>query len=157
MPGYQKEDVSIGQVKLQPGVNRKSVIEAIKAKMPEDTAVWDRKQLEEHEQAYFVNIKPLGIMFSSGVLLAFVVGAVILYQILASEIMNKLKEYATLKAMGYSNGYMNKVVLQQAIILALLGFVPATLMAIVMYRTSQSVTNLPMVMTWARVIFVFVL
>src|SRR4029079_17026004 len=100
------------------------------------------------EQYFYVKLRPLGVMFSFGVLLAFAVGAVILYQILASEIMNKLKEYATLKAMGYSSLYMNKVVLQQAAIFALLGFVPATLMALVMYKVTSAATNLPMVMTW---------
>jgi len=157
IPGYSRKDVTIGLVKLAPGADRKAVIEAIKAKMPEDTAVLERRQLEEHEQNYFVSIKPLGIMFSSGVLLAFVVGAVILYQILASEIMNKLKEYATLKAMGYSNGYMNSVILQQATIYALLGFIPALLLSLGLYTMTRLAVNLPMVMTWGRVVFVLVL
>ncbi len=157
IPGYPLKNVSIGLVKLEAGANRARVIEALKAKMESDTAVWDRQELEEHEQQYFVRIKPLGIMFSSGVLLAFVVGAVILYQILASEIMNKLKEYATLKAMGYSNGYMNVVILQQATIYALLGFVPALLLAMGLYAATRFAVNLPMVMTPGRIVFVLAL
>jgi putative ABC transport system permease protein len=157
IPGYPLEDVNIGLVTLKPGVDRATVLKAIKAAMPADTAVWERSDLEKHEQDYFVKIKPLGIMFSSGVLLAFVVGAVILYQILASEIMNKLKEYATLKAMGYSNRYMNMVILQQATIYALLGFVPALLLSYVLYTMTKLAVNLPMVMTWQRIVFVLVL
>jgi putative ABC transport system permease protein len=167
LPGYPLENVSIGLVKLKPGADRAAVIAAIKEKVgadrddaekkEADTAVWEREQLEKHEQDYFVTKKPLGIMFSSGVLLAFVVGAVILYQILASEIMNKLKEYATLKAMGYSNGYMNLVILQQATIYALLGFVPALLLSMGLYATTRYMVNLPMVMTPQRVAFVLAL
>ena len=101
--------------------------------------------------------RPLGMMFSSGVLLAFAVGGVILYQVLSSEITNKLKEYATLKAMGYTSLYMHLVVVQQAAYFALLGYLPAVAMAMVMYRTLQAVTNLPMAMTWARAFFVLAL
>ena len=157
VPGYPLEDVSIGLVKFEPGADRTRVIEALKAKMAADTEVRERKDVEEREQHYFVSIKPLGIMFASGVALAFAVGAVILYQILASEIMNKLKEYATLKAMGYSNGYMNLVILQQASIYALLGFVPALLLSMGLYAMTRFAVNLPMVMTLQRVVFVLAL
>jgi putative ABC transport system permease protein len=157
LPGYPLENVSIGLVTISPGADREAVLAALKGRMPQDTQIWERKQLEEHEQRYFVRIKPLGLMFSSGVLLAFVVGAVILYQILASEVMNKLKEYATLKAIGYSNSFMNKVILQQATIYALLGFVPATLIAMALYALTRYAVNLPMVMTWPRIVFVLAL
>jgi putative ABC transport system permease protein len=155
--GYPLDLVSVGMVKLAPGADRAEVVRALQGVLPPDVQVWGRPKLETSEQYFYVKLRPLGVMFSFGVLLAFAVGAVILYQILASEIMNKLKEYATLKAMGYSSLYMNKVVLQQAAIFALLGFVPATLMALVMYRVTSAATNLPMVMTWPRVILVLVL
>src|SRR5262249_44481879 len=134
-----------------------TVVRELEAVFPADVKVWKRSQLETSEQHFYVTLRPLGVMFSFGVLLAFAVGAVIVYQILSSEIMNKLKEYATLKAMGYSTGFMNKVALQQAAFFALLGFLPATLMALSMYHVTGSMTNLPMIMTWQRVIFVLVL
>jgi putative ABC transport system permease protein len=155
--GYPLDLVNIGLVKLAPGADEETVVRKLEGLLPSDVKVWRRADLEAKEQHFFVRVRPLGIMFSSGVLLAFAVGAVILYQILASEIMNKLKEYATLKAMGYSNFYMNKVVLQQATIFALMGFVPATLMALLMYQVTQAATNLPMIMTGQRVVFVLVL
>jgi putative ABC transport system permease protein len=156
---YPLKLVNIGLVKLAPGADEATVIAGLERTFQRagDVKVWRRADLEAKEQHFFVRIRPLGIMFSSGVLLAFAVGAVILYQILSSEIMNKIKEYATLKAMGYSNLYMNKIVVQQATIFALLGFVPATLMALVMYRVTAYATNLPMIMTWQRVVFVLVL
>ena len=64
--------------------------------------IMTRQELIDREENYFVNVKPVGIMFRVGMLVAFIVGAVILYQILASEITNRLKEFATMKAMGYS-------------------------------------------------------
>ncbi len=157
LPGYPLEDVTIGLVRVAPGADVAAVVRALRANLPGDVDVLLRAELEEHEQGYFVRDKPLGIMFSSGVLLAFAVGAVILYQVLASEIMNRLKEYATLKAMGYSNAFMNKVVLQQATIFALLGFIPALVLSLVLYKVTQVSTNLPMVMTRQRVLFVLLL
>jgi putative ABC transport system permease protein len=155
--GNPRGQVSIGLVKLEPGADAESVVRQLREVLPSDVKVWKREDLEASEQYFFVRQRPLGIMFSSGVLLAFVVGAVILYQVLSSEITNKLKEYATLKAMGYTNRYMNLVVLQQANFFVLLGFVPAALMAVAMYRATQIATNLPMGMTWTRVVFVLVL
>ncbi|MCI0459599.1 MAG: FtsX-like permease family protein [Gemmataceae bacterium] len=155
--GYPLEMVSLGLVKLAPGADADAVTRQLEAMLPPDIKVWKRADLETKEQNFFVRQRPLGIMFSSGVFLALAVGSVILYQILASEIMNKLKEYATLKAIGYSNLFMNKIVLQQSAFFALLGFVPATLLAIVLYRVSRHVTNLPMEMTWSRVVFVLAL
>jgi putative ABC transport system permease protein len=157
VPGYPLESVSVGFIQLKPGANREAVIQALEAELPKDVEVLRREQLDRHEQDYFVKTKPLGIMFSSGVLLAFAVGAVILYQVLASEVMNRLKEYATLKAIGYSNGFMNLVIFQQATIFAFMGFVPALLLSLGLYKITQFSTNLPMVMTPQRVAFVLVL
>jgi putative ABC transport system permease protein len=155
--GYPLDLVNIGLVKLAPGADKESVVAKLKDVLSTDIKVWKRTDLEKSEQRFFVQKRPLGIMFSSGVLLAFAVGAVILYQVLSAEITNKLKEYATLKAMGYGNAYMNKVVLQQANIFALFGFVPAALMGVVIYKVTKIATNLPMEMTWSRAIFVLIL
>jgi putative ABC transport system permease protein len=155
--GCPLDQVNVGLVKLSPGADADAIVLALKQFMPSDVEVQKRSDLEAYEQHFWVSVRPLGIMFSSGVVMAMTVGAVILYQILSSEIMNKIKEYATLKAMGYKNAYLNRVVVQQATIFALLGFVPATGMAVLLYRISQIVTNLPMIMTGQRVIFVLAL
>jgi putative ABC transport system permease protein len=155
--GYPLDDVNLGLVKLAPGADRQAVVAALRSALPDDVEVWTRSHLEAVEQNYFVRVKPVGIMFSSGVVLAFVVGAVILYQILASEVINHLKEYATLRALGYSNGYVNRVVLQQATLFAVLGFLPATLFALGIYTAARLAVYVPMYMTWGRVGFVLVL
>ncbi len=150
-------DVAVGLVKFEPGADPDEVYGRLEAALPSDVKLFKRAKFEEHEQEFFVDVKPLGIMFKSGVLLALVVGGVILYQILSSEIMNHIKEYATLKAIGYSSGYLDKVVLQQATIFAVLGYVPAALLAVVLYATTNYVTNLPMYMTPARLAVVLVM
>jgi putative ABC transport system permease protein len=71
---------------------------------------------------------------------------VICYQVLSSDIRDHLAEYATLKAIGYGNTYLVKVVCRQALWLALLGFIPATLFAAFVYSKLSAWTGLPMQM-----------
>jgi putative ABC transport system permease protein len=155
--GYALDEPSVGLVKLAPGADRAAVLRALRELLPADVEAWDRSAVEANEQRYFMRIKPLGVMFSSGVILAFVVGAVVLYQILASEVLNHLKEYATLIAIGYSRAFISWVVFQQATLFAVLGFVPAVVVALVIYASTRWMVNLPMYMTWARLGFVLFL
>jgi putative ABC transport system permease protein len=154
---YPLELVSVGLIKLEPGADETQVVRALEAMLPEDVRVRKRSDVEAYEQRFWMQVRPMGIMFASGVLLAFGVGAVILYQVLASDVLSRLKEYATLKAMGYSGLFMSAVVLEQAAIFAVLGYFPATITALVLYKTSSAITNLPMIMTWTRIIFVLAL
>jgi DevC protein len=152
-----REAVSLGLVRLAPGARLATVRAALEERLPADVKVWSRRELEAHEQRYFVEIKPLGLMFFSGVLLAFAVGGIILYQILSAEVTNHLKEFATLMAMGYKDRFMVRVVIEQATLFALLGFVPAVVIAVFMYVVIGWVTQLPMVMTFARLVGVLLL
>jgi putative ABC transport system permease protein len=143
-PGLPLSDVNMGLVQLEPGADRDRVIEGLRAVMPGDVEVLTRREVEAVEQNLFVRIRPIGVMFTSGVVLAFIVGAVIVYQILSTEIMNRLKEYATLKAMGHDDRFVR-------------GVVPGTIGAFILYEVLSRMTNLPMVMTPARLIAVGVL
>ena len=156
-PGRSLDKVSVGLVKLAPGADEAAVVRKLTETLPADVLVWKRSELEAFEQLYFVKVKPIGIMFSSGVALACAVGAATLYQILASEISHHLKDYATLKAVGYSSTFTNKLVLQQGALYALCGFVPATFLAWGLYTLTRLSTNLPMIMTWKRMVLVLIL
>jgi putative ABC transport system permease protein len=145
-----RENVSLGLVRVVPGTPVKAVMAALQQRLPADVKVWRRRDLEANEQKFFVQIKPIGLMFFSGVLLAFAVGAIILYQILSAEVTNHLKEFATLMAMGYKDRFLVRVVIEQATLFALLGFAPAVVLALFMYVVIGWVTQLPMVMTVGR-------
>ena len=79
--------------------------------------------------------------------MGFVVGAIIVYQILFADVSDHLAEYATLKAMGYPNRYLFGVVFQEAIILSVLGYLPGMLISLGLYRLTADATKLPMQMT----------
>ena len=156
-PGAPLSNVSLGLVKIDPDAESTEVIAALRAALPADVEVLSRPALEADEQNLFVRVRPIGVMFTSGVVLAFIVGAVIVYQILSTEIMNRIREYATLKAMGHGNAFVRGVVLQQAVMYAAIAAVPGTIGAFILYNVLARMTNLPMVMTPARLVGVAVL
>jgi len=86
-----------------------------------------------------------------------VVGIVIVYQILFADIAGHLSEYATLKAMGYSNGYLSRVVLGAAVILAIIGFIPGLGLAVFLYDFVAKATFLPLHMPPDRALSVFLM
>jgi putative ABC transport system permease protein len=150
-PGSRIRLAGLGLLRLTPGADPKAVARRLRAALPDDVQVMTRGELERSEQRYFVRGRPLGIMFSGGVLLAFTVGAVILYQILASEVLRQYREYATLKAIGYGTAYLNGVVLKQAALFAVFGFLPGTGAAWALYEITRIRTHLPMIMTPLRI------
>jgi putative ABC transport system permease protein len=155
--GTLADQPNVGLVKLAPGISpRAAAVEMKKRLWPVATAL-TRSELSSAEQHFWLNVKPIGIMFTSGVLVAFVAGAVILYQVLASEVQNRLREYATLKALGYGNGYVYGVVVRQALIFSGLGFIPAFVLALGLYFLLRTQALVPITMELTRVASVFLL
>lgn len=139
--------VSFGLVKAAPGVTPEELKKRLKASLPNDVFVFQKSELIKRESDYYINVKPVGIMFKTGAFVALCVGAVILYQVLSTEITNKLREFATLKAIGFTVRYVYGVGIQQALIYAALSYVPAFLLSLVVFHAAYKLSNLPVVMT----------
>ena len=101
----------------------------------------------------------MGTIFTLGVGVALIVGASIVYQILYTDIARNYSEYATLKAMGYRNRFLFQLILQQAILLSLMGFFPGLLGAVGMNQLIAAATGgaIPVYLTGERVVKVFFL
>jgi putative ABC transport system permease protein len=100
---------------------------------------------------------PIGFVFGLGLALGFVVGVVVCYQILATEISDHMAELATLKAMGYSPRFFLFFVLEESLYLAVLGFIPGVIGAAICYAGLASATGLLMRLSLDRAGAVFVL
>lgn len=137
-------------IKLAPGADRDTVRAALAAKLGGDVLVLTRDQMVAREKAFWWTNTPIGFAFGAGVVLGFVVGMVICYQILASDVADHLPEYATLKAIGYTNRYLSWIVLQEALILAGAGFVPGMAVTYGTYLLLTELTGLPMLLTPGR-------
>ena len=142
--------INVGLVDLEPGVSPEEARDRIVASIPGDVEVLTRAEFERREIAYWNTNTPIGYVFAFGVIIGLVVGSIIVYQILFSDVSDHLQEYATLKAMGYTNAYLFGVVFQEAAILAVLGYVPGLLVCLGLYRLAGDATALPLVMTWTR-------
>ncbi len=149
--------VSAGLIKLKPGVNVQQMIKALQTNLPNDVRVLTQAEFAKVEEDYWANNTPIGFIFTLGTGIGFIVGVVIVYQILSSDVADHLAEYATLKAMGYRDLYLLLVVFQEALILAILGYLPGSVIAIGLYGLTRNATNLPLFMTIARSTTVLIL
>ena len=108
----------------------------------------------EEDVTYQTTVRPTGLIFGFGVAIGIIVGIVIVYQILSTDVADHLREYATFKAMGYGQSYFTGVVLEEAIILAVTGFFPALFVSIGIYSVMAEATGLPIAMSVQRAVFV---
>jgi putative ABC transport system permease protein len=149
--------VDVGVIKLKPNTNVQAVLAELRSRLPNDVKIMTRDDYAKAEVAFWNASTPVGYTFDLGVVIAFIVGAVIVYQILYSDVTDHLPEYATLKAMGFRDRYLLIVVFQESLILAALGFIPGTAIALGIYQITNFATMLPMAMDLGRIIFVFIL
>ena len=154
-PDRKPSAVTLGLIQTEPGAGAEEVRDAIIATLPPDVSVLTREQFQAMEVAYWNNSTPIGYVLNMGVIMGLIVGAIIVYQILFADVQDHLKEYATLKAMGYTNGYLSGVVLQEAAILAIAGFIPAIILSLVVFRITAGATNLPLELTPGKAGMVF--
>jgi putative ABC transport system permease protein len=156
-PRNNANDIQIGLIRLRPGASAAAVQAALQPLMRRDVKVLTRDQLAALEVNYWKRNSSVGFIFSLGVLVGFVVGAIIVYQILYGDVMNSLPQYATLKAMGYTDRFVILVVIQQSAILAFVGFVPGVIVSSGLYWLLAAVTKLSVIMTFERALLVLLL
>jgi len=156
-PTADPRRIQLGLIQLKPGADARSVQQALQPLMPSVVKVLTREELENLELNYWKRNSSVGFIFTLGVLVGFVVGSIIVYQILFGDVMNSLPQYATLKAMGYTDFYVISVVIQQSAILAIVGFVPGVLSSMGLYWLLATVTKLSVFMTLERALQVLLL
>ncbi|MDZ8135094.1 MAG: ABC transporter permease DevC [Nostoc sp. DedQUE04] len=139
--------IDIGLISLKPGTNAETVLKNLQASLPNDVQVFTRQGFIDFEKNYWAVRTPIGFILNLMLTMAAVVGVVIVYQILYSNIATQFVAYATLKAIGYANSYLLNVVFQQALILAILGYIPGFITSVLLYSFAAEATKLPIVMT----------
>jgi putative ABC transport system permease protein len=156
-PNRNLSEVNVGLVTLSPAKDPQQMAAALQAYLPEDVKVLTLPEFVEFEKDYWANSTPIGFIFTLGTAIGFLVGLVIVYQILYADVSDHLSEYATLKAIGFRDNYFLVVVLQEALMLAVLGFIPGLIISAGLYQIAAEATMLPIVMTVDRAILVLVL
>ncbi len=149
--------ISLGLVQIQPGSDSNQVADTLKQRLGNDVQVLTKEEFITFEKDYWQKNTAIGFIFSLGVGMGFMVGVIIVYQVLSTDVNAHMKEYATFKAMGYRNSYLLSVVFEEAIILAVLGFLPGLGVSFGLYTMTRNATNLPVIMTLARALQVQIL
>lgn len=151
VPRRSQGAVSAIVLQVAPGYSSEAVAADLRRLLPaSDTRVFTSAEFRAHAVSYNRSKSPIGIMLTSAMLLAFVVGIVIVYQILSADVADHLGEYATFKAMGYTDGYLLGIVFEEALILAVIGFIPGFIGALCLYEILRGLSGMPIMMPPAR-------
>jgi putative ABC transport system permease protein len=150
------EMIDVGAITLKPGADSQKVLQALKANLPNDVMIFTQQGFINFEKDYWATRTPIGFILNLMLVMASVVGVVIVYQILYSNISTQLIAYATLKAIGYENVYLLNVVFQQAFILAVLGYIPGFAISLALYDFAMKATKLPIMMSVNNMLLVLI-
>jgi putative ABC transport system permease protein len=131
-------------VRLAPGADVEEVRARLVATLPRTLSVLTPEEMRMREVAYTTRKAPIGIVFGIGLVLGFIIGTSICYQILFNEINDHLPQFATLKAMGFGDGFLRRVVLTEAALLGAAGFVPGLAGSWLLYRVIERMTGIVM-------------
>lgn len=156
-PNMDPNKIQVGLIQLKPGVSAQQVKATMQSLLTKDVMVVTKQELSQLELTYWKKTSSVGFIFSLGTLVGFIVGSIIVYQILYGDVISSLPQYATLKAMGYTDRFVISVVIQQSAIFALIGFIPGLAISLGLYYLLATVTKLTIYMTMERAIQVLIL
>jgi putative ABC transport system permease protein len=156
-PERKPDRIEVGLVTLKPDADPEKVRSQLVNGLPKDVRVLTPEEFAKVERTYWEAGTGIGFIFGLGTAVGFIVGIVIVYQILYSDVSDHLPEYATLKAMGYTDNYLLGVLIQEALLLAILGFLPGFILSFGLYQVTYAATMLPIFMKMERAIQVWIL
>ena len=147
--------VNLGAIQLKPGIDPDKAVANLRKLAGSDAQIFTRSELDADETAYWTTRTSVGIIFGSGLLISFVVGIMIVYQIVSTQVSTLLPQFATLKAVGYPDRTLAGTVSAASLMIVMAGFVPAFGAALGLYSVIQQKTLLPVEMSGMRIAAVF--
>jgi putative ABC transport system permease protein len=156
-PDRSRNDIELGLIRLIKGSDANATRDRLRNYLPKDILVMTKADFVEREKNYWNAATPIGYIFAFGAIMGFVVGAIIVYQILFADVSEHLNEYATLRALGYPNRFISGIVIQQALILGVCGYFPGVALVYWLSSKASAATHLPLYITQERALTVFLL
>ena len=126
-------EISLGVIRLKPGANLTRVQTFLRKMYGSQLQVLSKAELIAQERDYWNTVSSFGVIFGFGTIMGILVGGVVVYQVLYTDVSDHLKEYATLKAMGFADSFILTIVIQEAFLLGISSFIPATVVSTLMY------------------------
>ncbi len=146
----------IGIIRAKDRSGAKQIAIEIQAMLGNEAQVLTKGELLANENEYMRVNDPVDDIMGMIGAVAFLVGMIIVYQILYSDVINHLPQFATLKAIGFNNSFLLGIILSEGLILALIGFWPGLAIANGLSQLAESATSLPVSVSSSNSIFVFV-
>ncbi|HVZ04172.1 ABC transporter permease [Hyphomicrobium sp.] len=145
LSGAEQDQASYQRVTIAPGADIERVRAAIAKRLP-DTEVLTQNEFRKRSQNYWLFQTGAGAALIAGALLGLIVGIVIVAQTLYSSTKDHINEFATLRALGAGASYIVKVILMQAVLSGLIGYILGMGLALLAIRGAQD-TKLTVIMT----------
>ncbi|NDJ19218.1 ABC transporter permease [Myxacorys almedinensis A] len=118
------DPISYVMIRAQSGQDLGQLKQRLQSTLP-GTQVYTQAEMSSITRAYWSQRTGVGFVLGLGASVGFIVGMVIVGQILYSSVSDHLREFGTLKAMGASNWVIYSVILEQALWMAVLGYIPS--------------------------------
>jgi putative ABC transport system permease protein len=157
MKEREVDRINMGLLRVKPGTDLKALKEKLIDKLPKDILIMTPEEARAREVDFTIEKTPTGAVFGAGVIIGFIIGVIICYQILFNEITDQMPQYATMKAVGFPKGFLISLVMKQALLLSVFGFIPGLLGGYALYAVIQHFTQILMVMTLERSLLIFLL
>ncbi len=154
-PQRSLNDVSLGLIKLKPNVDASLAIKQIQEIIPNDIKVFNHRDIKRKDQYYWLTSTAIGTVILFGTVSSFLIGAIVVYQILSADVTERVPEYGTLKAIGYRNREIINAIINQSSMLGLSGFFVGWILSLPMYDIMRSETALSIYMEPATIVLVF--
>ncbi|MBX9255500.1 FtsX-like permease family protein [Desmonostoc muscorum CCALA 125] len=148
------EMIDVGAITLAADTEPQQILENLRTNLVNDILIFTKQEFEDFEKKYWATRTPIGFIFNLMIIMGFVIGVVIVYQILYSNISTQMTAYATLKAIGYEHNYLLSVVFQQGFILAILGYIPGFAISLGIYDVTMKATKLPVIMNLTNILII---
>ena len=118
------DSISYILVRAKSGQDLQALKRQLEASLP-DTRAYTRAEMAQITRSYWLRRTGVGFILGLGATVGFIVGVVIVGQILYSSVSDHLKEFATLKAMGVSDRVLYSIIIEQSLWMAVLGYIPS--------------------------------
>lgn len=143
-------NIEIGLIKLQSGVDPDVFLDSIRSDVSNDLKAYTLDQFIRFEQDYWDEAKPIGFVFGFNSVLGFVVGMLILYQILYTDVSHHLSEFSTLLSLAFTYNQIKLIVFYESMYLAVIGYPIGLIVSSFLFVLISSATGLPVSLTFGR-------
>lgn len=149
------QSVSLGVIQLDDEADQAAVLASLRRALRGDVEILSRAEIISREESYWRKSTAAGSVFTLGVVVGFIIGVIITYQILYTDISDHLPQLATMKAIGYNNRDVLAIVLKQGVMIGIMGFIPAVVLTFALYAGLTTITSIQTVLTLPRIGLVF--